>query len=226
MAAKFLTYGDVVIQGFDLHSLEGRNYLNDTIIDFYFAYLSATYQSNEILSIPTSVSFLLGNTLDWDIFISTIESLNLHEKKLIFFVVNDNSNVSSSGGSHWSLLVYCRKRNLFMHYDSLSTMNSEPAFTLYESVSGYINYDPAEFMECRAPRQNNGYDCGLYVMETARVIYEHYFNVDQFRSKDEISGPINVMRSVKSKYVESNMRSEMMQLIRRLKQEQEQINSR
>ncbi|XP_022988745.1 NEDD8-specific protease 1-like [Cucurbita maxima] len=218
MDPKFLTYNGVVLRRSDVRSLEDCNYLNDAIIDFYFAYLFESYQSDDILLVPTSISFLLGNAPDWDTFIATVESLNFHEKKLIFFTVNDNSNFSSSGGSHWSLLVYCRKRNLFMHYDSLHMMNNESAFAIYESVNSYISYDSAEFMECRAPRQRNGYDCGLYVMEIARVIYERYFNFDQFQNEDEICGSFNVVQRVNCKHVESNMRSEMLQLILGLNQ--------
>ena len=68
-------------------------------------------------------------------------------------------------------------------------------------------------MECRAPQQRNGYDCGLYVMEIARVIYECYFNFDQFQNEDEICGSFNVVQSVNGKHVEFNIRSEMLPLI-------------
>ncbi|KAG7018093.1 NEDD8-specific protease 1, partial [Cucurbita argyrosperma subsp. argyrosperma] len=210
MDLKFLIYNGVVLRRSDVRSLEDCNYLNDVIIDFYFAYLFESHQSDDILLLPTSISFLLGNALDWDTFMDTMESLNFHEKKLIFFTVNENSNFSSSGGSHWSLLVYCRKRNLFMHYDSLHMMNNESAFAIYKFVNSYISYDSVKFMECRAPRQRNGYDCGLYVMEIARVIYERYFNFDQFQNENEICGSFNVVQSVNCKHVESNMRLHIM----------------
>ena len=70
-------------------------------------------------------------------------------------------------------------------------MNNESAFAIYESINSYISYDSAEFMECRAPRQRNGYDCGLYVMEITRMIY--YFNFHQFQNKDEICRWFNVV---------------------------------
>ncbi|XP_038904351.1 NEDD8-specific protease 1-like [Benincasa hispida] len=206
---KFLTYKNVVLRRSDLQSLEDQNYLNDTVIDFYFVHLSVYYQYDEILLIPTSVSFLLANAIDLDSFTSTIKSLDLQKKKLIFFTVNNDN-------SHWSLFVYCRKRNLFMHYDSVNQVNCKLAFSIYESLNDYIIHDSAKFMECLAPKQRNWYDCGLYVMEISRVICECYSNVDRFRNEEKDG----ICESVDCNYVEFDMRSKLLGLILKMKNEE------
>ena len=37
-----------------------------------------------------------------------LEPLKLHEKNFVFLAINDQSDSSSAGGSHWSLLLYSR----------------------------------------------------------------------------------------------------------------------
>ena len=49
---EILTYKEVVLTGTDLHVLEGPCYLTDQIIAFYFSYLSALYDSDDVLLVP------------------------------------------------------------------------------------------------------------------------------------------------------------------------------
>lgn len=50
---KVLSYGDVVLRRFDLKILQGRDYLNDHIIEFYFCYLSSSTSPKILLLAPS-----------------------------------------------------------------------------------------------------------------------------------------------------------------------------
>lgn len=104
--------------------------------------------------------------------------------------VNNNRDVSkANGGSHWSLLVYTRGRenehvrsskgraDVFAHFDSAGGINRGAADALAHAVAPWlgspgaraaaetVNHAPAA-----APRQTNGYDCGLYVLAAADAV--------------------------------------------------------
>ncbi|EEF41761.1 sentrin/sumo-specific protease, senp8, putative [Ricinus communis] len=130
----------------DLCLLKGPHYLSDSIIDFYFNYLSSFYSpdddDNGILFVSPTVSFWLANCGDDpDTIKAFLEPLNLSSKNLIFFTVNDSDRVVHSGGgggTHWSLLVFCREMNRFVHHDSCHGINYWKAVDLYDVVKEHV----------------------------------------------------------------------------------------
>lgn len=58
------------------------------------------------------------------------ESLAISEKEHVIFVMNDHSDPSSAGGSHWSLLIYRPGEPYFTVVDSLS----EPSLATAKQV--------------------------------------------------------------------------------------------
>ncbi|KAL6529584.1 hypothetical protein OROGR_015207 [Orobanche gracilis] len=59
--------------------------------------------------------------------------------RLVLFVVNDNDDFGGGdGGNHWSILVYDRTKNLFLHFDSMEGVNNFYAMKLYDAVKEYI----------------------------------------------------------------------------------------
>ncbi|EEF41760.1 sentrin/sumo-specific protease, senp8, putative [Ricinus communis] len=130
----------------DLCLLNGPYYLSDSIIDFYFNYLSSFYSldddDNGILFVPPTVSFWLANCGDDpDTIKDFLEPLNLSSKNLIFFAVNDSERVvhrDGGGGTHWSLLVFCREMNMFVHHDSCHGINYFRAVELYDVVKEHV----------------------------------------------------------------------------------------
>jgi len=135
---RVLSYGDVVLRRSDLEILQGHYYLNDRIIEFYFCYLSS-FSSPNILLVAPSVSFWILNTPDVGSLQLFVDPLRLPDKELVIFPVNDNNDVSvAGGGSHWSLLVYHRTRNIFEHYDSCLQCNRSYAEKLFENIKGFM----------------------------------------------------------------------------------------
>uniref|UniRef100_A0A2C9V2D2 Ubiquitin-like protease family profile domain-containing protein n=1 Tax=Manihot esculenta TaxID=3983 RepID=A0A2C9V2D2_MANES len=77
-----------------------------------------------------------------------------------------------SGGSHWSLVVYDRIANVFVHRDSCSGTNKRHALQLYKAVVRFVGASDGaadgKYMELvNSPQQVN---CGLYVTAIARGI--------------------------------------------------------
>ncbi|WOK96658.1 NEDD8-specific protease 1 [Canna indica] len=173
-----LSYHDVVLRRSDLDILRGPCHLNDRLIEFYFAHIASTASSPAALLVPPSISFWLAHCLDPQSHRECVDALRLPDRDLVFFTVNDNLDVSAAeGGSHWSLLVYFRETNEFVHHDSCRGVNRLHAESLFRAVSGFVDGGGGEyprFVEGFTPQQTNGYDCGLYALAVAKTIYDWY----------------------------------------------------
>jgi sentrin-specific protease 8 len=169
---KVLSYADVVLRRSDLKILQGHYYLNDRIMEFYFCYLSS-FSSPKILLVAPSVSFWILNAPDVRSLQLFVDPLNLPDKELVIFPVNDNIDVNmAGGGSHWSLLVYHRARNIFEHYDSHLQCNSLYAGKLFENIKSFMG-PPASSSTLTlhfTPQQRNGYDCGVFVLAIVKEL--------------------------------------------------------
>ncbi|CAL0334057.1 unnamed protein product [Lupinus luteus] len=216
---KILSYDDVVLRQSDLDILSGPYYLNDRIIEFYFSYLSSSHPSQDIFLVPPSIAFWIMKCPIIETLKDFIEPLNLSDRKLVIFPINDNDDVNlAEGGSHWSLLAYYRQANVFVHHDSLGSVNTGPAKQLYRTVVGYMGFSgsasKASFLECPdSPKQVNGHDCGLYVSAIARVICNWLLNCVNSNTNDLW------FSDVKEKVTPSavaEMRKEILALIRDL----------
>ncbi|XP_074324662.1 uncharacterized protein LOC141661550 [Apium graveolens] len=140
-----------------------HSYLSDVIIEFFFTYLSSIHPSDSILYVPPSISFLLSNSTDDGFVEDCLKSLELPSKNLIFFTVYRCK--------HWSLLVYHRESDRFVHHDSSSTRtNDAAARELYLSVKDCVHGNTQRIKprtrRCMdGPRyvgwpEKNDYECG------------------------------------------------------------------
>lgn len=216
---KILTYNDIVLRKSDLDILSGPYYLNDRIIEFYFSYLCTRHPTDDILLCSPSIAFWIMNCPDPGSLKDFIEPLNLCDKKLVIFPVNDNNDVSKAeGGNHWSLLAFYREANVFVHHDSNRGMNKYHAKRLYNAVSRFTRgldsaSDPS-YVECvESPQQVNGYDCGVYVTAIARTICSWH---EQRENLDGDGLWFSAVVKEVSPYLVADMRREMLGLIRSL----------
>lgn len=216
---KVLSYNDVLLRESDLDILRGPYYLNDQIIEFYFSYLSSIYPLNDILLVPPSISFWITNCPDTDSLKDFLEPLNLSDKNLVIFPVNDNDNVAQAeGGSHWSLLAFYRKGNAFIHHDSSGGHNNMHARRLFKAVVGFMGShrkaSDVMYKECQdSPQQVNGYDCGLYVIAIAKVMC-CWYQSDESKDKDGLW--FSAVRERVSPGIVAEMRNEILDLIKSL----------
>ncbi|XP_021735164.1 NEDD8-specific protease 1-like [Chenopodium quinoa] len=228
----------------DREILKNPCYINDQIIEFYFRYLTFTYDEQDILFVSPAVSFLLANS-DFAGIKHTAESLKLVDKKLIFFTINNTINnedfsTDTEECTHWSLLVYYKTLDVFVHHDSVNGLNHSDAKKLYNTVKDFVGDDDdddkrptkirkngignkkvdddeeAVYIEFYTPQQSNVYDCGLYVMKIAAVICEWYLS--RKASDDKYCLWYQVVRNqVLRCYVENQMRSDLLEFVDLLK---------
>ncbi|KAF8082747.1 hypothetical protein N665_0809s0048 [Sinapis alba] len=214
---KILSYNDVVLRRSDLDILNGPNFLNDRVIEFYLSYLSTIHTSPAISLIPPSITFWISNCPDTESLKDFIKPLRLRDSDLLIFPVNDNTNVElAEGGLHWSLLVYYKEANSFYHHDSLMGLNKWSAKQLFDAVSPFVSDGEATYREWSdAPQQKNGYDCGVYLLGVARVICQ-WFSSGGVKNRDELWFT-DVKETVPD--LVNHLREEMVGLIRRLMSE-------
>ncbi|CDX56758.1 conserved hypothetical protein [Mesorhizobium plurifarium] len=85
----------------------------------------------------------------------------------LFLPVNDASATDPERrGSHWSLLLVDRRereRPVAYHYDSAGRLNDQPAAQLAKRLEARL--EPA-----RITQQQNGYDCGVFVLDGTRAL--------------------------------------------------------
>eukprot|EP01018_Ginkgo_biloba_P037592 Gb_29482 [translate_table: standard] len=181
---KILSYGDVVLRRSDLKILQGPCFLNDRIIEFYFCYLSSL-SSRKMLLVGPCVSFWILNAPDIDSIQECVHPLKLPEQDLVIFPVNNNKDVGrAEGGTHWSLLVYHRKKNVFEHYDSFSGDNMLYARKLFAKIKDFMSPAvAAKLIEHFTPQQSNGYDCGLYALAIAKELC--FFDENEAKTSGE-----------------------------------------
>ncbi|KMT03925.1 hypothetical protein BVRB_8g187350 [Beta vulgaris subsp. vulgaris] len=135
---EVLKYKDIVLRASDLDTLRGPCFLNDQIIAFYFSYLLSSSKSDDILFVEPSISVCLANCQDDKFIEEFAQSCIMSSKRLVLFTVNDNDDFDGGGGNHWSILVYDRTKNSFLHYDSMEGVNSFHAMKLYDAIKEYM----------------------------------------------------------------------------------------
>ncbi|PRQ06582.1 alkaline phosphatase family protein [Enhygromyxa salina] len=84
---------------------------------------------------------------------------------VILFPVN-------KGDTHWSLLAFFKAGRSFVHYDSLHPANNDAAQALIDKLhaKGYLPEDVVFESPVEVARQEDGYNCGVYVVSFARMI--------------------------------------------------------
>ncbi|XP_015172832.1 PREDICTED: sentrin-specific protease 8-like [Polistes dominula] len=179
-----LSYQDSLLRNSDVELLKGQHWLNDTIIGFYLEYLYDhlnVSDKNKILYISPELTQLLKMTelSQYDIF---LEPINAHSKEFIFFPLNNMSKKDAAGGSHWSLLVYSKPENTYFHFDSCQGTNGSIASTFTNNLMLYFNCtNDTRFIERDCPQQDNGFDCGLYVLCFIEIISQYILQNDIIR---------------------------------------------
>lgn len=214
---KVLSYGDVVLWSSDVQLLRGHFFLNDRLIEFFFAQLAVPHH---LLLLSPAISFWISHCPDTLTLSPMVEPLRLLERQVVMFAVNDNEDVGMvSGGSHWSLLVYIRELNKFEHYDSMGGSNAKHAKQLASVMRHFLGPDAqtAEYEEPWAPQQENGYDCGLYVMALAEVFCQAYASGGSVCSAECRA----LMREKVTPFAVSEMRGRVLSLISSLAEDQQ-----
>ncbi|XP_038068730.1 sentrin-specific protease 8-like [Patiria miniata] len=185
---KVLSYHDTLLRNSDLQLLDGPRWLNDKLISFafeYFEYDKFKDLAGKVAFVSPEVTQCIKLSRDDEVAIF-LDPLDLSSKDFVFLAVNDHHCQDSAGGSHWSLLIFDRTDNKFSHYDSSGSMNQGSAMILccklhpFLKASGEITLVAEE-----CPQQDNGYDCGLYVICVAEHLCQQMIdgNTEPLRQK-------------------------------------------
>lgn len=169
-----LSYHDYLLRSSDVSLLKKNEWLNDNIIGFYFEYLQQQFTKNDkkqLLFIGPSLTQLLKGVVEevsqYHIFFDPIDAKSYD---FLFFPLNDCESIEA-GGSHWSLLIFSRTEEMCYHFDSSCKMNSFVARVFAKKIIKYfLGKNETRYIEMDCPQQNNGYDCGLFVLCLADVI--------------------------------------------------------
>jgi sentrin-specific protease 8 len=142
------------------------------LIGFYFEFLAREAHAQPgLLLIPGNSTYLLANLGPEAGPAAVLEPLGFGHAQLVLFAVNDNPDVTEAfGGSHWSLLAYCAADDTFRHYDSLSGTNRHAAQRVFNAAKR----PGSKLWEQATPQQQNGYDCGMYVLALARLLCQRH----------------------------------------------------
>ncbi|KAM8877515.1 sentrin-specific protease 8 [Synchiropus splendidus] len=170
-----LSYENSLLRRSDVFLLEGPHWLNDQIIGFAFEYfVTDCFQRLNKMAVfisPEVTQFIKfsADAIELSLF---LEPLDLPSRRWVFLAVNDNSN-QSAGGSHWSLLVFHRNSNQFIHYDSQNASNLVHARRIAMKLEPFLGSGrKVHLVEEDCPQQCNSYDCGMYVICIAEILCE------------------------------------------------------
>lgn len=138
--SKFIgNYHDVVIYQQDIDLFTKNAWLNDTAMNLYGMYVYQTMCDpvDGVLVLDASVVgylALLDLTQDLDDAQELVSGLQLIEKSVVYFPINNNGHSPHDSGSHWSLLVWRRQESAFEHYDSNQRSNEGAARSIAAKV--------------------------------------------------------------------------------------------
>ncbi|CAG8734114.1 23630_t:CDS:2, partial [Racocetra persica] len=191
MSTKYLTYYDADVDLEDVELFEDRRWLNDKCIDLFIEYLEHNTTSNDDVSrskvflLRAALTFFISNIQD-STFLAGALPKQIFIAQVIFMIVNDNVDVTKArGGNHWSLLVFIRKTNKFLHYDSASGMNTGVAKYNAMRIAGVLGVTGSSFHNMKTPLQENGNECGVYVISITEQLYQKVVKYYQTHHHDD-----------------------------------------
>ena len=172
-----LSYENSLLRESDLQLLEGKNWLNDRLIGFYFEYLYIQVLKENpkvcFLSPEVTQAVKLSSVSELHIFLDPLE---LHLKDMVFLPVNDSMSHDTPGGSHWSLLVFSRAKKAFCHFDSSNSSNRPHVNRLTKRIEPFFKVEGSiKVVDMDCKQQNNSYDCGVHVICNAEALVKSWF---------------------------------------------------
>lgn len=142
-------------------SLLGNKWIMDDSITLYFDCLEEKKIKQTCFIKPAIVQAIKcledTNTI--------IEPLELKDKNYIFIPINNAEK--DEEGSHWSLLFYNKSEKTCYYLDSNKQSNIKHARIVFSKIKNYLctsdnNHINLRIVDC--PQQDNGYDCGIYLL--------------------------------------------------------------
>ncbi|CAI2377799.1 unnamed protein product [Moneuplotes crassus] len=159
-------------------------WVTDQVINFFYEYLNEYFQEGDKIKFldPACVALMYHMTEIESLF-EVFMPLKLDKADVIFCPINDNQSPFKTGGTHWALLVYLKATDSFHYFDSAggeisnrrSVASKLRALISRRKESYFMKELSSEVETFRpGPRQENSYDCGLFVMATTLYLVSMY----------------------------------------------------
>lgn len=81
------------------------------------------------------------------------------------------------GGSHWSLLYFCKERKTFYYFDSIGAYSYKTAAKVAKNISSFLKFSPSTLIiKMAKPQQRKSVDCGIYVLLFTDTLIDRIVN--------------------------------------------------
>lgn len=104
-----VSYHDSIVRLSNLRTLDDSNWLDDNIITFAFEYLQYeseyTKNNDNLYAFVTPPVVQLVKMSDDYFAEQVLQSIGFLDKRFLILPINNNTQVTVFGGSHWSLLI-------------------------------------------------------------------------------------------------------------------------
>lgn len=152
----------------DAELFKDRNWLNDACISYCFRRIEDEVNFKSIIFMdPSVVSFMMLQAIDDDENDELAISLSIKLKRWIIVPINDNDSFASAS-THWSLLLCNINSGFIAHFDSNNSYNFTAACKAARRIRRLLHMDEIVenngFIQVKCSQQENGYDCGMYVV--------------------------------------------------------------
>lgn len=160
------------------NELLSSNWLTDDTVQKYTNLLNTKIIKGKFCTIINLlIVCAVKNLSDSNVF---LDPLDIKTKELLVMPLNNSVNLTQKGGSHWSLLVYCKSQKKFLHYDSIDGYNKILSRLVAENFFKYLEGRTME-NECnieqiKGSQQINNFDCGVYMISAIEVVMGCFLN--------------------------------------------------
>ena len=202
-SGTYINKFDIAIKYDDIESLNGVNWLNDHIIDFFFLMIQQRSTNVYFGHLPKVHVFSshfytkLKQTTEYEAIKKWygLNEVDIFSKELILFPIHN--------ALHWSLVIVNCKNRTLSYLDSmnggyvnakgdqhmkriLTLLEQDHSFKKKKSLSagwrinppGIWDFAPAGVTDFRIPQQENGYDCGVFTCLFAEYASRKVDNFD------------------------------------------------
>lgn len=168
-----LSYENFLLHESDISLLINDQWLNDSVIGFYMEYLNtdAFKNSSKVYFIsPQIVQCIKECNVD-DIAVFLDPLVKDKHYSYIFFPLNDQEQLQTVGGTHWSLVVYGAKDKRLFHMDSIWDSNERQARKLALKLKFYFKNNIVDIItQLPTRQQQNSFDCGIHLLCNAENV--------------------------------------------------------
>merc|ERR1711915_868767 len=199
-----LTFEDGMLTKEDVDSLNDGKCLTDATISFAFAQIEKEkrkeLEENNIKLVRPKVAMVLKRGDESQVF-ETKRAMRQNGEKIFMTPINDSTNLDKYGsGEHYSVLFIDTTSKVFMHLDSIEGKNTahakEMALSWLDEDSfdekGKIEWTFTEDTTCG--KQNNGFDCGVYVIHNVKAAIENICHAEKFEGNSPTTEEITRLR--------------------------------